>query len=118
MISNARNDRREKQARAFEIIHDRYQEMAAERRILALLGRKEDALGTLRELIDAGFRDPVLTDLWSLELDPFLAVLRDDQRFADMLNEVNRSLAEMYDRVLKAETTGDWETLRAKAGII
>ena len=87
-------------------------------RILALLGRKEDALGSLRELIDAGFRDPVLTDLWSLELDPFLAVLRDDQRFADMLDEVNRSLAEMYDRVLQAEDTGEWETLRAEAGII
>jgi len=87
-------------------------------RILALLGRKEDALGSLRELIDAGFREPVLTDFWSLELDPFLAALRDDQRFADMLDEVNRSLAEMYDRVLQAEDTGDWETLRAQARII
>jgi hypothetical protein len=51
-------------------------------RILALLGRKEDALDALRELVDAGFREPVLTDLWSLDLDPFLAILRDDQRFA------------------------------------
>jgi len=35
-----------------------------------------------------------------------------------MLDEVNRSLAEMYDRVLEAESTGDWETLRAKVEII
>jgi tetratricopeptide (TPR) repeat protein len=87
-------------------------------RILALLGRKEDALGALRELIDAGFRDPVLTDLWSLGLDPFLAALRDDQRFAAMLDEVHRSLAEMYERILEAENSGDWDSLRAKAEII
>ncbi|HSG96943.1 MAG TPA: tetratricopeptide repeat protein [Woeseiaceae bacterium] len=87
-------------------------------RILALLGRKEDALDALRELVDAGFREPVLTDLWSLDLDPFLAILRDDQRFAAMVDEVNRSLAEMYERVLRAESTGDWDSLRAKAEII
>jgi hypothetical protein len=87
-------------------------------RILALMGRKEDALGALRELIDAGFRGPVLTDLWSLDLDPFLAMLRDDQRFAAMVDEVNRSLAEMYERVLHAENTGDWDSLRAQAEII
>jgi TolB-like protein/Tfp pilus assembly protein PilF len=62
-------------------------------RILALLGRNEDALGALRSLIDDGFREPVLTDLWSLEQDPFLASLRGDQR-------------------------GDWEGLRAQAEII
>ncbi|HSN50960.1 MAG TPA: hypothetical protein VLS87_00410 [Woeseiaceae bacterium] len=87
-------------------------------RILALLGRKEDALAALRELIDAGFREPVLTDIWSLELDPFLAVLRDDQRFTEILDEVNRSLADMYERVLEAENSGDWQSLRARAGII
>jgi TolB-like protein/Tfp pilus assembly protein PilF len=87
-------------------------------RILALLGRKEDALVALRELIDAGFREPVLTDLWSLEMDPFLELLRDDPRFAAMVDEVNRSVADMYQRVLDAESSGDWQSLRAKAEII
>jgi TolB-like protein/Tfp pilus assembly protein PilF len=87
-------------------------------RILALLGRNEDALGALRSLIDDGFREPVLTDLWSLEQDPFLASLRGDQRFESMLDEVNRSLGEMYERVLQAERMGDWEGLRAQAEII
>ena len=87
-------------------------------RILALLGRREDALAALRDLIDAGFRDPVLTDLWSLELDPMLDVLKDDQRFTEMLDEVNRSLADMYQRVLDAESSGDWQSLRAEAEII
>jgi TolB-like protein len=87
-------------------------------RILALLGRKEDALGALRSLIDDGFLEPVLTDIWSLEQDPFLAILRGDQRFDAMLDDVNRSLGEMYERVLQAERTGNWESLRAKAEII
>jgi TolB-like protein/tetratricopeptide (TPR) repeat protein len=87
-------------------------------RILALLGRKEDALSLLRELVDDGFREAVLSDLWSLAQDPFLVMLRDDQRFEVMVDEVNRSMAEMYERVLQAERTGDWESLRAKAQII
>lgn len=87
-------------------------------RILALLGRKDDALGALRELIDAGFREPVLTDLWSLELDPMLVVLQGDQRFTEMLDEVHRSLAEMHQRILEAESTGDWQSLRARAETI
>jgi hypothetical protein len=87
-------------------------------RILALLGRKEDALGALRSLIDDGFREPILTDLWSLAQDPFLASLRGDQRFDAMLDDVNRSLGEMYERALQAERTGDWQSLRRKAEII
>ena len=87
-------------------------------RILALLGRKDDALGALRSLIDDGFLEPILTDIWSLEQDPFLVSLRGDQRFDAMIEDVNRSLGEMYERVLQAERTGDWESLRAKAEII
>jgi tetratricopeptide (TPR) repeat protein len=87
-------------------------------RILALLGRREDALDALRRLVDDGFRNPVLTDLWSLEEDPFLAILRDDERFTAILDEVDRSMQQMYDRVLQAERSGDWSSLRAEARII
>jgi TolB-like protein/Tfp pilus assembly protein PilF len=87
-------------------------------RILALLGRKEEALGALRALVDDGFRNPVLTDLWSLEEDPFLVILRDDERFTAILEEVGRSMEQMYDRVLEAERSGDWASLRAEARII
>jgi TolB-like protein/Tfp pilus assembly protein PilF len=87
-------------------------------RILAMLGRKDEALGALRALVDDGFRNPVLTDLWSLEEDPFLAVLRDDERFTAILEEVDRSMQQMYDRVLEAERSGDWSSLRAEARII
>ena len=87
-------------------------------RILALLGRKDEALGALRALVDDGFRNPVLTDLWSLEEDPFLVILRDDERFTAILEEVDRSMQQMYDRVLEAERSGDWSSLRAEARII
>jgi TolB-like protein/Tfp pilus assembly protein PilF len=87
-------------------------------RILALLGRKDEALGALRALVDDGFLNPVLTDLWSLEEDPFLVILRDDERFTAILEEVDRSMQQMYDRVLEAERSGDWSSLRAEARII
>ena len=87
-------------------------------RILALLGRKDEALGALRTLVDDGFLNPVLTDLWSLEEDPFLVILRDDERFTAILEEVDRSMQQMYDRVLEAERSGDWSSLRAEARII
>jgi len=87
-------------------------------RILAMLGREEDALAALRTLVDDGYRNPVLTDLWSLEDDPFLAALRDDERFTAILDEVDRSMQQMYDRVLQAERSGDWSSLRAAARII
>ncbi len=86
--------------------------------ILALLGRREDALAALRSLIDDGFRSSVTTNVWSLDEDPYLAVLRQDPRFTEMLDEVHRSIEEMYEHVVEAENNGDWESLRAKAEII
>jgi TolB-like protein/Tfp pilus assembly protein PilF len=86
--------------------------------ILALLGRREDALDTLRALVDDGFRTTLLTNVWDLGQDPYLAVIRDDPRFESILDEVNRSLEAMYDRVVEAENTGDWQSLRAEAEII
>jgi len=86
--------------------------------ILALLDRKEDALVALRELVDEGFRGSVLSNIWRLDEDPFLALLRDDPRFTGILNEISASIAMMYDRVLQAESSGDWDSLRALAEII
>jgi TolB-like protein len=86
--------------------------------ILALQGHREDAIGTLRDLIDDGYRSSVTANFWTLENDPYLAVLREDPRFTGMVDEVTRSLEAMYDRVVEAESNGDWESLRAKAEII
>ncbi len=86
--------------------------------ILALQGRKEDAIAALRDLIDDGYRSSVMTNVWTLEEDPYLAALREDPRFTGMIDEVIRSLEVMYDRVVEAESNGGWENLRAKTEII
>ena len=86
--------------------------------ILALLGRKEDAFVALRELVDEGFRGPILANVWTLDEDPFLTLLRDDSRFNVILDEISESVAMMRDRVFQAESSGDWDSLRALAEII
>ena len=83
--------------------------------ILALLGRKEDAFVALRALVDEGFRGSVLSNIWRLDEDPFLVLLKDDPRFTGILDEISESVAVMHDRVLQAESSGDWDSLRALA---
>jgi len=85
--------------------------------ILALLERKEDALVALRELVDEGFRGPLLTNIWRLDEDPYLVLLRDDPIFTGILDEISESVAVMHDRVIQAESSGDWDSLRAQADI-
>ena len=84
--------------------------------ILALLNRKEEALQALRAAVDAGFRSEIPFSTWLLENDPFLGSIRDDSRFDTIVSEVGSFNAEMYKRVLEAEETGDWASLRALAG--
>jgi TolB-like protein/Tfp pilus assembly protein PilF len=84
--------------------------------IFALLGRKEDALQALRAAVDAGFRSGMPFSTWLLESNPFLDSLADDSRFNAIVSELDTLNAEMYRRVLDAEESGDWASLRALAG--
>jgi hypothetical protein len=59
---NARNDRREKQARAFEVIHDRYQKMAEKRRVLATRTEAKEHIS------DAEVYD-FYASYWSMQID-------------------------------------------------
>jgi len=86
--------------------------------ILALLGREEDAFVALRELVDEGFRGSLTSNVWRLDEDPFLTLLRDDPRFTGVLDEISEAVEMMHDRVLQAERNGDWDSLRALAEII
>jgi tetratricopeptide (TPR) repeat protein len=84
--------------------------------ILALLGRKEDALNALRVAVTEGYRSSIPFNNWLLEDDPFLDSIRDDKRFADIVSELESLNGIMYSRVIEAEESGDWTTLRALAG--
>jgi len=84
--------------------------------ILALLGRKEDALSALHTAVTAGYRSSIPYNNWLLEVDPFLDSIRDDRRFADIVSELDSFNDVMHSRVIEAEETGNWEPLRAIAG--
>lgn len=83
--------------------------------IYALLGREEDALAALRDALDAGFRGSLMFDGWPLLVDPYLDTIRDDPRFASMVDELDGYLAIMRDRLLEAESAGELDRLRAMA---
>ena len=87
-----------------------------EAQIYAILGQKEDAFNALRAAIDEGYRTSVISDQWTLPFDPYLAVLRDDPRFGDLLAELEELNDQMYERVLEAEASGDWQVLLDMAG--
>jgi tetratricopeptide (TPR) repeat protein len=84
--------------------------------IFALMNRKDEAIAAFREAIDMGFRSPIIFDSWLLDVDPFLATIRDDPRFVAMVAELDTLNAPMYQRVLDAEANGSWDALRALAG--
>ncbi len=84
--------------------------------ILALLGRKEDALNALRAAVTAGHRSSIPFNNWLLANDPFLDSIRDDSRFADIVGELELLNGVMHSRLIEAEETGDWPALRALAG--
>ncbi len=81
--------------------------------ILALLGRKEDALQALRTAVDEGYRGSIAYDSWLLDDDPYLESLRDDQRFDEIISAIESLNAEMYERIVDAEESGNWAALRA-----
>jgi tetratricopeptide (TPR) repeat protein len=83
--------------------------------IYALLGRREDALGAFREALDEGFRGSLMFDGWPLFADPYLDAIRDDPRFARMISELDDDLAVMRERLLQAEASDDFDSLRAMA---
>jgi len=81
--------------------------------ILALQRKNFEAIATLREAIDEGFRGTVASNGWPLSIDPYLDSIRSEPEFQAMLRELDDAIAEMQQRVLEAEQTGNWDDLRA-----
>jgi TolB-like protein len=85
--------------------------------ILSLQGRKSEALDTLQQAIDEGFRGSLFFDGWRLEEDPYLVLLRDDPRFDSMHAQIRAFNDEMLKNVRQAELFNTWEELRARARV-
>jgi tetratricopeptide (TPR) repeat protein len=83
--------------------------------ILALLNKPDEALARLREAIDAGFRGERIFDNWTLDADPYLASIRDEPQFLEMLEELQGYVSEMRRSTHRAESTGNWDQLRSLA---
>ncbi|MCP4300982.1 MAG: tetratricopeptide repeat protein [Gammaproteobacteria bacterium] len=81
--------------------------------ILALQGKTIEALGTLREAIDEGFRGTVASNGWPLAVDPYLDSLRGQPGFQAMVSELNDAVTKMQQRVVLAEQSDNWDELRA-----
>jgi len=81
--------------------------------ILALQRKTFEAIAALREAIDEGFRGTVASNGWPLLIDPYLDSLRGEPEFQAMLRELEDAIAEMQQRVLEAEQSGNWDELRA-----
>jgi TolB-like protein/Flp pilus assembly protein TadD len=79
--------------------------------ILALRGRNDAALDALREAIDEGFVSLLSYDMWTLDQNPMIDALRDDERFKSMKLELDRKIEVMRDNVERAEESDDWSEL-------
>ena len=58
----------------------------------------------------------MVSDQWILAIDPYFAEIRDDERFVAILDRLAVLNDTMYQKVLDAEETGDWEALTDIAG--
>jgi len=81
--------------------------------ILAAQDRMQEALATLRDAIDEGFRGTVASNGWPIAVDPYLASLRGQPGFEAMIQELDDAIEKMHQRVLDSEQSGDWEALLA-----
>jgi TolB-like protein/Tfp pilus assembly protein PilF len=81
--------------------------------ILALQRKTFEAIAALREAIDEGFRGTVASNGWPMSIDPYLESIRNEPEFQEMVRELDEAIAEMHQRVLEAEQSGNWDELRA-----
>ena len=83
--------------------------------ILALQGKVFEALTTMREAIDEGFRGTVFSNGWPLALDPYLESIRNKPEYRAMTREIEEAVAVMRERATQAEATGHCEKVMALA---
>jgi hypothetical protein len=83
-------------------------------KILIIQKRYDAALRALRNAIDEGFVTMMAYQAWTMDQDPVLDAVRDDERFQSMKRELDSKIETMRENVEQAERTGDWDELLAK----
>ncbi len=76
--------------------------------ILALQGKKAEALAALRMAVDEGWRT-----LWwyYLQYDPNLESIRDEPEFQAILTEIKADMSAQMQRIREMEQSGEIETV-------
>jgi tetratricopeptide (TPR) repeat protein len=80
--------------------------------IYALLGRVEDAVAAFRDAVAEGYRGSIPFTVVPTADDPFLASIKDDQRFVAILAGMNADVERMRENAVKAEADSSWDALR------
>jgi TolB-like protein/Flp pilus assembly protein TadD len=83
----------------------------ADVQIYALQGRVEDAISAFRDAVDEGYRSAVMYDFWMVQDDPYLASIRDDERFIALLESIETDVERMRENAARAEESDDWNPL-------
>ncbi len=81
--------------------------------IYAIQGDVDRAIGQLRKLVDAGWRD----GWWRLEREPIYAPLWGEPEFQAIMDEVRADMAIQLERVREMERNGELEPLPEIAAV-
>jgi hypothetical protein len=81
--------------------------------IYAIQGDVELALGQLRKLVDAGWRD----GWWRLEREPVYEPLWGEPEFQALMDEIRADMANQLERVREMERNGELEPLPEIAAV-
>lgn len=82
---------------------------------LALLGRTEEAISAFKQAVSAGYISSLSFDGFELSKDVYLRSIQNDPEFVEQVEIINHRITSMRERVETAQSTGDWESLRAIA---
>jgi len=83
-------------------------------RVLAQLGRHQDATDAFEAAVDDGFVSNLFFDFLEVDQDPLLDAIRDEPRYMAARDRMQDRLAGMAATIDAAIESGDWEAIRER----